>query len=202
MYVCLLELFLERDLSHFSARILFILQENFRNGNWGHGSNADSKNFTKFNALFESEIDKIDFLYLADETYFVHAIGPDGQRRIHFTDKTDPIQNQQYAWPRPPYVQILLKQAFEFNKRLESSPGLTQTALAEELGMSRVQITQILGLLRLAPEIQKQILGFSSTDTKRPIPKHSLMRLSGNTDHRAQLKEFKRLLEVPATITR
>lgn len=152
--------------------------------------------------MFEPEIDKIDFLYLADETYFVHAIGPDGQRRLHFTDKTDPIQNQQYAWPRLPYVQILLKQAFEFKKRLESSPGLTQTALAEELGMSRVQVTQILGLLRLAPQVQQYILRLSPSDTKGPIPKHFLMRLSGNPDHATQLKEFERLLAVPATVAR
>ena len=44
--------------------------------------------------------------------------------------------------------------------------------------MSRVQVTQILGLLRLAPAIQQRILGLSPTDTNCPIPKHPLMRLS------------------------
>ena len=160
----------------------------------GHGSNADSTNSTTFSELFDLEANLGDAFCLVDETHFVCAMGPDGRRQFRFTNKLDPLHSQRYAWPRLPYIQVLLKHAYELQKRLEASPGLTQTALAEELGMSRVQVTQILGLLRLAPEIQQNILCLSPADASHPIPKHALMRLSGNPDHQTELKEFKRLL--------
>ena len=50
----------------------------------------------------------------------------------------------------------------------------SQTALARELGVSRVRVTQVLRLLRLAPEINEKVAGLgdpltSSTMTERKL---------------------------------
>ena len=49
--------------------------------------------------------------------------------------------------------------AREWEKMLQSGEYASQTALARKLGVSRVRVTQVLNLLRLAPEVLEKIAG-------------------------------------------
>lgn len=62
----------------------------------------------------------------------------------------------------------LLKKAYLLKERLESTPGLTRSALARETGMDPSQTTRLLNLTKLAPEIQSYIRGLPPT-THHPV---------------------------------
>ena len=49
--------------------------------------------------------------------------------------------------------------AREWEKMLQSGKYASQTALARKLGVSRVRVTQVLNLLRLAPEVLETAAG-------------------------------------------
>jgi len=64
--------------------------------------------------------------------------------------------------------------AREWKKMLESGEYASQADLARDLGVSRVRVTQILRLLRLAPEVLENVTGLgdpltSPTVTERKI---------------------------------
>ena len=151
---------------------------------------TDSSNITHLNGDF----DYPGALVLRDITPFGQINGKRGHKQILFPQEADAIIESRTPQPKPPYAQTLLKQAHEFKKRLGSSPGMTQTSLARELGISRVRVTQIINLLRLAPEIQKYILVLPPSSTRGPITEYSLRHLAAIRDHRLQILEFKRRL--------
>ena len=49
-------------------------------------------------------------------------------------------------------------QAIEWQALLESGEASSQAAIARREGISRARVTQVMGLLRLAPEIQERVL--------------------------------------------
>jgi hypothetical protein len=106
---------------------------------------------------------------LRDKAPFGQINGRNGRKRLLFPEEAARIKKARQPEPKPPHVQILLHRAHELKKRLDSTPGLTQTALAEELGISRVRITQILNLLKLAPTIQGHILSMPPTPRQRGL---------------------------------
>ena len=65
--------------------------------------------------------------------------------------------------PKTPRVAELLRQALEWRAPLKSGALATQAALARREGLTRVRVTQILGLFRLAPEIPHHILSTPKT---------------------------------------
>lgn len=95
--------------------------------------------------------------------------------------------------PRPPTIQILLKQAYQLNKTLEENPDLTRTALAKRIRIEPSMLTRILNLLNLAPEIQAHILKMEPSIYQSPISERRLSHLARNKDHLFQMEGFKRL---------
>lgn len=94
-----------------------------------------------------------------------------------------------------PRVKELLARAFEWQARLQAERGLTQVSLAKELGMNRVRVTQIMNLLRLAPEIQEYILAMPPTASKRGlITENWLRRLIQISDRQIQVQQFRSAL--------
>jgi hypothetical protein len=59
---------------------------------------------------------------------------------------------------RTPRVVELLRKAIEWQALLESGGVQTQADIARREGVTRARVTQVLGLLRLAPEIQNQLV--------------------------------------------
>jgi hypothetical protein len=60
--------------------------------------------------------------------------------------------------PKAPRVVKLLRKAIEWKVLLESGKIASQAEIARREGITRARVTQIMGMLRLAPEIQEQIL--------------------------------------------
>jgi len=52
----------------------------------------------------------------------------------------------------------LLRKAIEWRALLESGEAANQAAIARQEGITRARVTQVMGLLRLAPEIQEHVL--------------------------------------------
>ncbi len=67
--------------------------------------------------------------------------------------------------------------AREWKKAMESGKYASQTALARELGVSRVRVTQVLRLLRLAPEVQEKIADLGDPLTSPIITERKLRPL-------------------------
>ena len=60
---------------------------------------------------------------------------------------------KQLREPKTPRVVELLRKAIEWRALLESGDAANQTDIARKEGITRARVTQIMGMLRLAPEI-------------------------------------------------
>ena len=75
-------------------------------------------------------------------------------RIVHITPELMGVRPE----PKTPRVANLLRQAIVWRALLKSGEVSTQAAIAHREGLTRARVTRILGLLRLAPEIQHYIL--------------------------------------------
>jgi|ADurb_Oil_03_Slu_FD_contig_71_1034207_length_845_multi_1_in_0_out_0_2 transcriptional regulator with XRE-family HTH domain len=67
--------------------------------------------------------------------------------------------------------------AREWGKMLRSGKYASQTALARKLGVSRVRVTQVLNLLKLAPEGLEKITGLGDPLTSPLVTERKLRRI-------------------------
>ena len=95
--------------------------------------------------------------------------------------------------PERVYTSPLLE-ARRYANILRSDPFVkTQADLAQEMGVSRVRITQVMSLLRLAPEIQEQLLRLTDQRAIRFFSENRLRPLTQIEDPTRQLEEFQKL---------
>ena len=94
--------------------------------------------------------------------------------------------------PKTPRVVELLRKANEWNALLESGTIASQAAIARREGVTRARVTQIMGLLRLAPEIQEKILSSPGTLHCRYVTERMLRPIGAIADQRDQLREFQK----------
>lgn len=128
-----------------------------------------------------------------DTFNFGQIVGPNGQDSLLFED-------QYHAWlaprqPKPPRIQSYLKRATELRKRLDETPGLTQTALARELGMDRTTLIRLLNLTRLATAIKDHIMQQVNNTQNFRLTRKLLLPLTSMKDVEKQKEEFKKLIE-------
>ena len=76
--------------------------------------------------------------------------------------------------PRTPRVVEFLRKAIEWQVLLESGEAKTQADIARRESISRVRVTQLLWLLRLAPEIQERVLAMPETIRRSAISERAL----------------------------
>jgi len=95
---------------------------------------------------------------------------------------------------KTPRVVKLLRKAVEWKTLLESGNVESQTEIARQEGITRARVTQIMGLLRLAPEIQEKILTPPDTRYRYPVTERMLRPIGTITNQLEQLQEFNRLL--------
>jgi len=132
---------------------------------------------------------------LIDESSFEVVIGPNGKKMMFSPEEAQTIRNRRVKSPRPPRIQQDLLEARQLKDRLEKTPGLTKTALAAELGISRFELILRLNLLRLAPEIQAEIAAMPpSVSVRCQISKRALRNIAVISDSARQKIEFNRLL--------
>jgi len=91
----------------------------------------------------------------------------------------------------------LLRKALEWQALLESGEAPNQAAIARREGITRARVTQVMGLLRLAPEIHQQVLSLPDMVRRRAITERALRPIAQKEDHAAQRSAFFVLLEDP-----
>lgn len=77
--------------------------------------------------------------------------------------------------PRTPRVVDLLRKAIERQPLLEAGEASSQAAIARQEGITRARVTQVMGLLRLAPEIQEHVLSLPNM-VRRPVTTERALR--------------------------
>ena len=88
-----------------------------------------------------------------------------------------------------------LQEARLYASILKSDPSLkTRADLAREMGVSRVRITQVMNLLRLASEVQKRLLRIEDQKAIRFFSEHRLRPLIQIEDPERQVREFEEML--------
>jgi len=88
----------------------------------------------------------------------------------------------------------LLRKAIEWKDSLESGKVASQAEIARHEGVTRARVTQIMGLLRLAPDIQEKILTPLGTLHRRPLTERMLRPIEAISNQTDQLSQFERLL--------
>ncbi|MBI2192000.1 MAG: hypothetical protein HYU36_08455 [Planctomycetes bacterium] len=95
--------------------------------------------------------------------------------------------------PRTPRVVELLRKALEWQALLASGAAASQAAIAEREGITRARVTQVMGMFRLAPEIQQHILSLPDAVRRPPITERALRpiaQLDSNADQKARFQEL------------
>ncbi|RJP17758.1 MAG: hypothetical protein C4529_14085 [Deltaproteobacteria bacterium] len=88
----------------------------------------------------------------------------------------------------------LLRKAIEWQALLESGKIASQAEIARHEGVTRARVTQVLGMLRLAPEIREIILSMPAIAHRPPVTERMLRPISAITDCIDQVREFQKSL--------
>jgi len=82
------------------------------------------------------------------------------------------------------------------HQRLFKDPFIkSQLDIAREFGITRARVSQIMALLKLAPEIQKELLSFKDQKAIRYFSERRLRPLSAIKDPAKQIREFNKMKE-------
>lgn len=96
--------------------------------------------------------------------------------------------------PKTPRVVELLQKAIEWQTLLESGTIASQSEIARHEGITRARVTQFMGMLRLAPAIQEQILSMPDCKGRAPISDRMIRTVGTIADQRGQLREFQKFM--------
>ena len=96
--------------------------------------------------------------------------------------------------PKTPRVVELLRKAHEWQGLIESAEVRNQTEIARREGITRARVTQVMGMLRLAPEIRQHILAMPRTAGRPAISERALRSVTKLDDERHQLRAFEEIL--------
>jgi hypothetical protein len=96
--------------------------------------------------------------------------------------------------PRTPRVVELLRKALEWQALLASGVAPNQADIARQEGITRARVTQVMGLLRLAPEIQQHILSMSDAVRRPAITERALRPITQLDVCAQQIQQFETLL--------
>ena len=96
--------------------------------------------------------------------------------------------------PRTPRVVELLRKALEWQAQLESGDIANQAAIAAREGITRARVTQIMALLKLAPEIQQHIMSMPETLNRPKVTERLLRPIAQVSRPTDQCHAFRQLL--------
>jgi len=96
--------------------------------------------------------------------------------------------------PATPRVVELLRKAIEWQALLESGKARNQAEIARQECVTRARVTQIMGMSRLAPEIQGYIWAMPDVIGRPVISERALRPISQIEDRQKQALEFFALL--------
>ena len=98
--------------------------------------------------------------------------------------------------PKTPRMVELLRKAIEWQGLLKSGQAPNQAEIGRRERITRARVTQVLGLLRLAPEIQEHILSMPDM-VSRPAVTERALRPIAELDAGDQAGAFKSLTATP-----
>ena len=99
---------------------------------------------------------------------------------------------------RTPRVVELLRKAIEWQALLESGEAANQAEIARRDGSTRARVTQVMGMLRLTPEIQQHILSMPDMVRRPAITERALRPIAKIKERKRQLAAFSELLDTTA----
>ncbi|MHB8833877.1 MAG: hypothetical protein ACYC9V_12020 [Desulfobacteria bacterium] len=76
----------------------------------------------------------------------------------------------------------LLRKAMEWQSLMDSGQITSQADIARREGITRARVTQVISLLRLAPEFRKQILTMSDTIQQSAVTERRLRPIVSGTE--------------------
>ena len=92
--------------------------------------------------------------------------------------------------PQVPRVVELLLDAHEWRRQLDTGEVRTRAEIARREGITRARVTQIMSLLRLAPETQDHILSLPESTQRPALTERSIRKIVRIPDEGQQMKEF------------
>ena len=92
--------------------------------------------------------------------------------------------------PKTPRVVELLRMAMEWQRQLDAVEVGTQAEIARREGITRARVTQVMGMLRLAPEIQQSILSMPDMVRRLAITERALRPIAQIEDPGEQIALF------------
>ena len=92
--------------------------------------------------------------------------------------------------PQTPKVVELLRTAQEWRRQLDADEVESQAAIARREGITRARVTQILSLVRLAPEIQEHVLSLPDMVRRSAITERALRPIARNECYEKQIEAF------------
>ena len=99
---------------------------------------------------------------------------------------------------RPARVAVMLALAHQIHAQIAEGRVCDQAEVARRLDFTRARVTQLLGLLRLAPDLQEQVLFLESVDGQEPIiTEHALREVTRERVWEAQRGALAELLNAP-----
>ena len=97
--------------------------------------------------------------------------------------------------PKTPRVVELLRKAIEWQALLESGETASQAEIARREGITRARVTQVMGMLRLTPEIQQHTLSMPDVIRRPVITERALRPIAKMKKHEDQLRAFFELFD-------
>ena len=86
-------------------------------------------------------------------------------------------------------------EARRYQTLLENDPSIeTRTDVARELGVSKARVTQVLGLLKLAPAVQNALLALRDQRSLRHFSERRLRPLMRISHPKKQVRAFRQML--------
>ena len=96
--------------------------------------------------------------------------------------------------PKAARVTELLRKAIEWRRLLDAGEVSCQADIARQEGLTRARVTQVMGMLRLAPDIQEHILSMPETVGRPAITERALRSITMFEDEHQQLQAFADIL--------
>lgn len=96
--------------------------------------------------------------------------------------------------PKPRRVAELLKKAIEWQALLDAGKIASQADIARQEGITRARVTQVMGMLRLVPEIQQTILAIPANVRRQKITERALRHITQIEDRGQQAELFDALM--------
>jgi hypothetical protein len=95
---------------------------------------------------------------------------------------------------KTPRVTALLLRAIEWRRQIDAGEVENKAEIARREGITRARVTQIMGMLRLSPQIQEHLLSMPNCIRRPSVSERMLRPNETITDSRAQVLQFHKLL--------